>query len=44
MRIDLKPEDENLVQKRLQSGVFASVEDVIHRALESLDAEGDWLQ
>jgi antitoxin ParD1/3/4 len=44
MTINLKPEDEQLVQKRLKSGVFASAEDVIHRALESLDAEEDWLQ
>ena len=44
MTVNLKPEDEQLVQKRLQSGVFADADEVIHRALESLDAEEDWLQ
>ena len=44
MHIDLTPEDEKLIEKRLQSGVFASAEEVIHRALESLDAEEDWIQ
>ena len=44
MTINLKPEDEQLIQKRLESGVFGSAEEVIHRALESLDAEEAWLQ
>jgi antitoxin ParD1/3/4 len=44
MIIELKPEDERLVQKQLESGAFASVECVIHRALESLDADESWLQ
>ncbi len=43
MTINLTPEDEKRVQKRLQSGVFSSAEEVIHRALESLEAEEDWL-
>ena len=29
---------------RFQSGAFRTVEEIIHRALESLDAEEDWLQ
>lgn len=43
MTITLQPEDEQIVQRRLQSGAFRSVEEVIHRALESLQAEEDWL-
>lgn len=44
MTITLQPEDEQIIQKRLQSGAFSSVEEVIHRALESLDALEGWLQ
>ena len=44
MTIKLTPEDEKLVQERLSTGVFANAEEVIHRALESLDAEEQWLQ
>jgi Arc/MetJ-type ribon-helix-helix transcriptional regulator len=44
MKIELKPEDAQLVQKRLQSGFFHSVDEVIHDALTSQDAEEDWLQ
>ena len=44
MTINLRPEDEQIIQKRLQSGNFGSAEEVIHRALESLDAEDEWLQ
>jgi putative addiction module CopG family antidote len=44
MNINLKPEDEQIVRRRLKSGAFASVEEVIHRALESLDAQEEWLQ
>jgi Arc/MetJ-type ribon-helix-helix transcriptional regulator len=43
MIIELNPEDELIVQRRLQSGAYASIEDVIHRALESLDADEMWL-
>jgi antitoxin ParD1/3/4 len=43
MTIQLTPEDEKLIQKRLQSGVFRSVEEVIHDALASQDAETEWL-
>jgi antitoxin ParD1/3/4 len=39
----LTPEDEKLIEKRLQSGVFHSVGEVIHDALASQDAEADWL-
>jgi len=44
MTIKLKPEDEHLIQKRLQSGAFASAEEVVHHALESLDAEEEWVK
>ena len=43
MTIQLTVEDEKLIQKRLQSGVFRSVEEVIHDALASQDAETEWL-
>ena len=43
MTIQLTAEDERLVQKRLESGVFRTVEEVIHDALASQDAETDWL-
>ena len=44
MEITLKPEDEQIIQRHLESGVFSDVNEVIHRALESLDAEEVWLQ
>ena len=43
MTVELKPEIEALIQKRLQSGAFSSAEKVIERALEFLNAEEDWL-
>ena len=36
MTIVLKPEDEKLIEEKLRSGGFGSVEEVIHRALVSL--------
>jgi antitoxin ParD1/3/4 len=44
MKIELKPEDEQLIQKRLQSGAFHTIDEVIHDALTSQNAEEDWLQ
>ena len=44
MTITLKPEVEALIQKRLESGVFQNVEDVLWQALESQDAEEAWLE
>ena len=44
MTIKLKPEDEQLIQKRLQGGAFATAEEVVHHALESLDAEEEWVR
>jgi hypothetical protein len=36
MTIELKPEDEKLIQEKLRSGAFASIEELIHCALMSL--------
>jgi antitoxin ParD1/3/4 len=43
MTIQLTPEDEKLIQERMQSGAFRTVEEVIHDALASQDAETVWL-
>ena len=43
MTVELRPEIEAVIQKRLQSGAFSSAEEVIERALEFLNAEEDWL-
>ena len=42
MQLNVPPDIEALVQKRLATGAFASAEDVIRRALETLDAEESW--
>ena len=39
---DRPPDLEALLQKRLATGAFANVEDVIRRALETLVAEESW--
>ena len=33
MTIELKPEDEKLIEEKLRSGAFRNVQEVIHRAL-----------
>jgi len=43
MTVELKPEIEALIERRLRSGAFSSVEEIIERALEFLSAEEDWL-
>lgn len=43
MTIELRPELEALIQKRVASGVFANPEEVIERALEFLSTEEDWM-
>jgi len=43
MTIQLPPEDEQLIQERLRSGVFHSVQEVIHHALQVQEAEELWL-
>lgn len=43
MTVELKPETEALIQKRLESGAFSTPEEVIERPLEFLSLEEDWL-
>jgi Arc/MetJ-type ribon-helix-helix transcriptional regulator len=42
MQLTVPPDLEALVQKQLATGALANVEDVIRRALETLDAEESW--
>jgi Arc/MetJ-type ribon-helix-helix transcriptional regulator len=42
MQLNVPPDLEALVQKRLATGAFANAEDVIRHALEALDAEESW--
>jgi Arc/MetJ-type ribon-helix-helix transcriptional regulator len=42
MQVNLPPDLEMLVKKRLSSGGYDSVEDVFRRALEAQDAEESW--
>jgi len=43
MTVQLRPEDEQLVRKRLQSGDFSNIDEVIHYALQAQDAQESWL-
>jgi Arc/MetJ-type ribon-helix-helix transcriptional regulator len=43
MQVNLPPDLEILVQKRLATGGFANAEDVIRLALETLDADESWI-
>ena len=42
--LEIRPDLEALVQRRLATGAFANAEDVIRRALETLDAEESWTE
>jgi Arc/MetJ-type ribon-helix-helix transcriptional regulator len=42
MQLDLPPDIEQLIHKRLVSAGYASVEDVLRDALEAQDAEESW--
>ena len=42
MELDVPPDIEKLIRKRLSSGGYTSVEDVLRRALEAQDAEENW--
>ncbi len=42
MYLNVPPDIETLINKRLSSGGYASVEDVLRRALEAQDAEENW--
>jgi Arc/MetJ-type ribon-helix-helix transcriptional regulator len=42
MQLNVPPDLESLINKRLLSGGYASPEDVLRRALQALDAEESW--
>jgi Arc/MetJ-type ribon-helix-helix transcriptional regulator len=42
MQLNLPPDLETLIQKRLSSGAYTNAEDVLRRALEAQDAEESW--
>src|SRR5580692_10555707 len=42
MQLEIPPDLETLINKRLSSGGYTSIEDVLRRALEAQDAEESW--
>jgi antitoxin ParD1/3/4 len=42
MQLNVPPDLETLIDKRLSSGGYANAEDVLRRALEAQDAEENW--
>jgi antitoxin ParD1/3/4 len=42
MQLNVPPDLETLINKRLSSGGYESIEDVLRRALEAQDAEESW--
>lgn len=42
MQLNLQPDLEILMNKRLSSGAYANAEDVLRHALEAQDAEESW--
>jgi len=42
MQLNVPPDLETLINKRLASGGYTNVEDVLRRALEAQDAEESW--
>jgi Arc/MetJ-type ribon-helix-helix transcriptional regulator len=42
MDLNIPPDLETLIKKRLSSGGYASAEDVLRRALQAQDAEESW--
>ena len=44
MQLNVPPDLETLIKKRLSSGGYESVEDVLRRALEAQDAEESWTE
>jgi hypothetical protein len=42
MQLNVPPDLETLINKRLSSGEYLTVEDVLRRALEAQDAEESW--
>ena len=44
MQLNVPPDLETLINKRLSSGGYTSIEDVLRRALEAQDAEESWTE
>ncbi len=44
MRVNLPPDLETLINKRLSSGAYSNAEDVLRRALQAQDAEENWTE
>jgi len=44
MQLNVPPDLETLINKRLSSGGYTSIEDVLRRALEAQDAEEGWTE
>lgn len=44
MHVNVPPDLETLINKRLSSGSYTSVEDVLRRALEAQDALENWTE
>ncbi len=44
MQLNIPPELESLINKRLSTGAYASAEDVLRSALEAQDAEESWTE
>ena len=42
VQLNLPPDLETLINKRLSSGAYTNAEDVLRRALEAQDAEESW--
>jgi Arc/MetJ-type ribon-helix-helix transcriptional regulator len=39
MTVQIKPEDELLIQRLIDAGMFSSPEDVVHHALQTFELE-----
>ena len=44
MQFTVPPDVQDLIEKRLSTGSYANTEDVLRRALETLDAEESWTE
>jgi len=44
MQLNVPPDLETLINKRLLSGAYTNAEDVLRRALEAQDAEESWTE
>ena len=42
MQLNIPPDLETLINKRLSTGAYSNAEDVLRRALEARDAEESW--